>query len=105
MRNDRHGFDLPGVDEEARSRLKNLTVRSLADMAKDEITEHDLSRASEAGYRRGFTQGFWSSMEASGTEEVQEIVDYYLDLLNWRYSKHDGERVSPPEPWRGEGWA
>lgn len=85
---------MPGVKTEARERL---TLIRASDVDMGNITEHDLSRASESAYRRGYTQGFWHALESARLTEDPGLSKIYLRLYNWRFArKHDGSMECPP---------
>lgn len=52
----------------------------------------------ENAYRRGFAQGFASCVMAFDMKATfKQINKLYLKIMDWRYKRHEGNLVVPPE--------
>ena len=63
---------------------------------REKTKDLDVRRIAECAFRRGFTQGAVSAINAydSGVPK-EEIYEWYNGLLVWRYKKHNGEFDMP----------
>jgi hypothetical protein len=60
----------------------------------------DAAEASERNYRRGFTHGFSMAIDAAEAgRTISDMIDYLnYDLVEWRESSADSEKLPPDLP-------
>jgi len=68
----------------------------LRPLAPDPELAH-YARVAEAGYRRGYSQGFVAAVDAVARgAKLPELAEHEHELMFWRYQERPGEFVIPP---------
>lgn len=78
---------------------ENLTHANIVKLSDVEPITVRERTSGEAGYRRGYVQGYAMALDAiaSGFSVEETKAFIYEKLAPWRYHKHGGKFQQPPE--------